>query len=279
MKRHHFQMLRATRGFTLVEVMIALALLGMTLVVVSKSTANNLLNAQNAHMTGVTTDLARGKMYDTEERLLKDGFSDSDQSANGDFSDEGWPDVKWAAKVEQVELPPLQQLQQLAKGQAQKTVADRAKALGSANAASGGSSLGAGSAAPPKFDDKCSEEGDTPTNFQDSALGGMLGMMGVDDGGGVDGAAAGGASFISSQFQMFQQMLKVSIRKITLTVSWKVLGEDRDMKVVAYYTDAGGLTKVLGSLGATSAAEEAPTGSGSGTTGTGAGRTGGGKTR
>ncbi|MBP9086511.1 MAG: prepilin-type N-terminal cleavage/methylation domain-containing protein [Kofleriaceae bacterium] len=249
MKRHHFQIPRPARGFTLVEVMIALALLGMTLVVVSKSTANNLLNAQNAHMTGVTTDLARGKMYDTEERLLKDGFSDSDQSANGDFSDEGWPNVKWDAKVEQVELPPLQQLQQMAKGQAQKTVAERAKALGSANAASGGSSPAP--AAPPQFDDKCSEEGDTPTNFQDSALGGMLGMMGVDDSGGVDGAAAGGASFISSQFQLFQQLLKASIRKITLTVSWKVLGEDRDMKVVAYFTDAGGLTKILGSLGAT----------------------------
>ena len=277
MKGHHFQIPRAARGFTLVEVMIALALLGMTLVVVSKSTANNLLNAQNAHMTGVTTDLARGKMYDTEERLLKDGFSDSDQSANGDFSDEGWPEVKWDAKVEQVELPPLQQLQQMAKGQAQKTVGDRVKALGSANASSSASTP----AAPPLADDKCSEEGDTPTNFQDSALGGMLGMMGVDDGGGVDGAAAGGASFISSQFQMFQQLLKASIRKITLTVSWKVLGEDRDMKVVAYFTDAGGLTKILGNLGAAAPADEPPSGgTGTGGTGTtGTGRTGGGKTR
>jgi len=255
--------------------MIALALLAMTLVVVSKSTANNLLNAENAHMNGVTTDLARGKMYDTEERLLKDGFSDSDQSANGDFSDEGWSEVKWDAKVEQVELPPLQQLQQMAKGQAQKTVAERAKALGSANA----SSSGPLPAAPPKFDDKCSEEGDTPTNFQDSALGGMLGMMGVDDGGGVDGAAAGGASFISSQFQMFQQLLKASIRKITLTVSWKVLGEARDMKVVAYFTDAGGLTKILGNLGATPAVDESSIPGGGGTGSGGTVRPGGGKPR
>ncbi len=275
MRRFHFHVSSASRGFTLVEVMIALALLGMTLVVVSKSTANNLLNAENAHMTGVTTDLARGKMYDTEERLLKDGFSDSDQSANGDFSDEGWPEVKWDAKVEQVELPPLQQLQQMAKGQAQKTVADRAKALGSAM----GSSNGPSPAALLKSDDKCSEEGDTPTSFQDSALGGMLGMMGIDAAGGVDGAAAGGASFISSQFQMFQQLLKASIRKITLTVSWKVLGEDRDMKVVAYFTDAGGLTKILGNLGATPAAEDAPTPSGSGAGPAGTGRPGGGKPR
>jgi general secretion pathway protein I len=262
----------STCGFTLVEVMIALALLGMTLVVISKTTANNLLHAQDAHMTGVVTDLARGKMYDTEERLLKDGFSDSDQGANGDFSDEGWPEVKWVAKVEQVELPPLQQLQQMAKGQMQKTMADRAKAMGSAT----GQPL---PAAPANSEDKCSE-GDTPTNFQDSALGGMMGMMGVDINGGVDGAAAGGASFISSQFQLFQQLLKVSIRKVTLTVSWKVLNEDRDMAVVAYFTDAGGLTKVLGNIGASAPAEDAggtaaPTG---GTRGGGAAG-GGGKTR
>ena len=266
---------RTQRGFTLVEVMIALALLGLTLVVISKTTANNLLHAQEAHMTGVVTDLARGKMYDTEERLLKDGFSDSDQGANGDFSDEGWPEVKWVAKVEQVELPPLQQLQQMAKGQMQKTMADRAKAMGSA---AGVTPL---PSAPANSEDKCSE-GDTPTNFQDSALGGMMGMMGVDVNGGVDGASAGGASFISSQFQLFQQLLKVSIRKVTLTVSWKVLNEDRDMAVVAYFTDAGGLTKVLGNIGASAPAGDDAGGGGlpgAGTRGGGGATGGGGKTR
>jgi general secretion pathway protein I len=234
---------KTTHGFTLVEVMIALALLGMTLIVVMKSTANNLLHAQEAHMTGVVTDLARGKMYDTEERLLKDGFSESEQSADGDFSSEGWATVKWVAKVEQVELPPFAQLQQLAKGQSQKILQERAKAFGSGAVPSG---LPLSKAS----DDKCSEGGDTPTSFQDSALGGLLGIAGGGADGGVDGAAAGGGSFIQSQFQLFQQLLKASIRKVTLTVSWQVLGEDRDMKVVAYFTDAGGLTKVMGLLGA-----------------------------
>ena len=47
-------------------------------------------------MIGVATDLARGKMYDIEEMLLKDGFTDTDQSRGrptSASSDEGWPNV------------------------------------------------------------------------------------------------------------------------------------------------------------------------------------------
>ena len=46
-------------------------------------------------MMGIATDLARGKMYDIEEKLLKDGFTDTDQSQTDDkpFDDEGWPNI------------------------------------------------------------------------------------------------------------------------------------------------------------------------------------------
>ena len=54
-------------GFTLLEVMIGLALLGLALTVLIKSAAGNIFNSQQAHMIGVVTDLARGKMYDIEE--------------------------------------------------------------------------------------------------------------------------------------------------------------------------------------------------------------------
>ena len=48
---------------------------------------------------------------------------------------------------------------------------------------------------------------------------------------------------------MFQEILKVSVRKVTLTVKWKVLGRDRDMKVVAFFTDAAAMDKVLNGMG------------------------------
>src|SRR5262245_11828481 len=99
------------RGFTLLEVMIALALLGLSLVVLIKSAAGNIFNAEQAHMIGVATDLARGKMYDIEETLLKDGFSDTDQSQTDEkcFEEEGWPNICYSYKVEEPKLPSLDQ--------------------------------------------------------------------------------------------------------------------------------------------------------------------------
>src|SRR6476659_2857455 len=111
------------KGFTLLEVMIGLALLGFALTVLIKSAAGNIFNARQAQMMGVGTDLARAKMYDIEEELIKDGFSDTGL-ANADdtctdykpFDDEGWPNVQWCAKIEQVELPARAKLQAMAAG-------------------------------------------------------------------------------------------------------------------------------------------------------------------
>jgi general secretion pathway protein I len=218
------------RGFTLMEVMVALALLGLGLVVLIKSTANNINAAEQSHMMGIATDLARGKMYDIEEILLKEGFTDTDQSETEakPFEEEGWPNIFYSYKVEQVEMPDFDQLTAMAQGRA-----------GSGSAAL--EAVGSGSA----------YGSDALSGFQNSALGGMLGMFGGSKGG-VTGAQ--GASMIQSQYSMFQDILKVSVRKVTLTVSWKALGNDNSMKVVAYFTDPAAMDKVLHGLGS----QEAP---------------------
>ena len=107
----------AQRGFTLLEVMFGLVLLGLGLTVLIKSAAGDIFAAQQAHMMGVVTDLARGKMYDIEEKLLKDGFSDTEQHEDDQsFSDEGWPLIHYSYKVELVELPGFEQLQAIIAG-------------------------------------------------------------------------------------------------------------------------------------------------------------------
>jgi general secretion pathway protein I len=220
-------------GFTLLEVMIGLALLGLALVVLIKSAAGSIFNAEQAHMLGVATDLARGKMYDIEEILLKDGFTDTDQSATSEecFDDEGWPSICYTYKVEQPELPSFDQIQQMAMAQA------KGSAAGSGSAALGG--------------------------FENSEIGGIAGMMGMFGATGQSIDAAQGGALIQQQFQMFQDILKVSVRKVTLTVKWKVLGSDRDLKVVAYFTDPIAMDKVLNGMGAQEI-QEAGSGSGSG---------------
>ncbi len=81
-------------------------------------------------------------------------------------------------------------------------------------------------------------------------LAGVLGMFGGGgDGGALGGSDAAGASFLQSQFELVKQVLKASIRKISLTVSWESMGSPKSMLVVAYVTDPAGMNKVLGGLG------------------------------
>jgi len=246
---------RLGRGFTLIEVMIGLALLGLALTVLIKSAAGSIFNARQAQMMGVVTDLARAKMYDLEEELIKDGFNETGLSDGDDactdfepFDDEGWSGVSWCAKIVQVELPSWDKLQDLSKA---------GSGSGSGGAAGSGSALG-------------SAFGEPPTGgFGDSALGGMMSMLGGGfGGGGGDADSQMGASFIQSQYSLVQQILKDSIRKVTLDLQWQVMGSKRDLRVVAYFTDAAAMDKALQGLGS----QEIPeAGSGSGS-GSGSGR-------
>jgi general secretion pathway protein I len=223
------------RGFTLLEVMIALALLGLGLVVLIKSAAGNLFSTEEAHMMGVATDLARGKMYDIEEILLKDGFTETSQSDENEkcFEDEGWPNICYSYKVEEPKLPTIDQIREMGEKQALKAAQGSAGSAGS----------------------------DAMAAFENSALGSMFGELGPLGGGKQDVTAAEGGALIQTYYSMFQEVLKVSVRKVTLTVKWKVLGRDRDMKVIAFFTDAAAMDKVLQGLGSRDITDNpAPTG-------------------
>ena len=216
--------LQRQRGFTLLEVMIALALLGFGLVVLIKSTSGSIVTAKRSQMMSVATDLSRAKMYDIEEKLLKEGFTDTDQSEEDrTFDQEGWPDIKYSYKVEPVELPGFDQLQAIAAGQGSAARGSAARGSGS----------GAGS--------------DEPSgSFQDSALGGIISMLGGGFGGGTqDIDSKAGASFIQTYYQIVQEALKASVRKVTLTVKFDVLGQENEIKTVAFFTDAAGIDKGL----------------------------------
>jgi prepilin-type N-terminal cleavage/methylation domain-containing protein len=232
---------KARRGFTLLEVMIGLAILGFSLTVLIQSASGSMNTALKAQMMGVATDLSRSKMYDIEEKLLKDGFTDTDQSEDGKaFDEEGWPQVKYSYRVEQVELPSFDDLQGMTQ--------DRAEGSGSA---AGGASA-----------------------FQNSALGGMMSQLG--GGFGAGGGSAGidakqGASFIQGQYTMVQEVLKVSIRKVTLTVTYPAGGDQESLTTVAFFTDAGAMDKVLAGLGGQDLDDQPQAGSGTGTTGSGSG--------
>lgn len=95
---------RRTRGFTLLEVIVALSILAISLTVLMQSQATSLQHAARSRDISIATLLARGKMVDIEQKLFHEGFVTNDQSSAGDFSKEGHPGIKWKSRVSEVEL-------------------------------------------------------------------------------------------------------------------------------------------------------------------------------
>lgn len=96
---------RRENGFTLLEVMVALAILGMGLTLLLQAQARAVSLAQQAHGITVGTMLARAKMYDCEQDLLKKGFSIGDYNESGNFSDDDFPSFFWQCRAYKPDLP------------------------------------------------------------------------------------------------------------------------------------------------------------------------------
>lgn len=202
----------ARGGFTLLEVMLALSILAVALVGLIGRTTSNIRISEEVAMQGVVTELVRGKMYDIEEELLRDGFQELDQSSEGEFDEEGWPAIRWEAKVEKIELPNLGSLESMGQGEGQ---------------AGEGGEAGAG-----------------------GMLGGLLSMGGMGGtGGGDDGTGDMSMEFISSQYEILREVMEQAIRKVTLTATWKVGNEDKEMVVACYFTDPAAIGRVLPGAG------------------------------
>jgi general secretion pathway protein I len=106
---------RHAGGFTLLEVMVALAILAMGLMALSDVVGGALRNHARAGRLDVATLLARGKMVELEEAFERKGFRDFDEEDEGSFEREGHAEVRWKLEVlrPRVELGPERILQLL----------------------------------------------------------------------------------------------------------------------------------------------------------------------
>lgn len=87
------------RGFTLLEVMVALAILSGSMVAVSEIVSAALRNHVRARELEVATLLARGKMAELEDRFEAKGFEAGEQSEEGTFEEEGHEEIRWRLEV------------------------------------------------------------------------------------------------------------------------------------------------------------------------------------
>jgi general secretion pathway protein I len=169
-------------GFTLLEVMVALALLAAALMAMADLAGNALRNHAYARDLSAATLLARGKMAELEQKYEDAGFKDFDEEEAGNFADEGRPDLEWQLALVKPDADlSSDQLVALLAGMGGDSTDLMAKLMGGAGAA--GAAAGGPATASP--------------------LAGLLG------------------GFLQSQLTAFGETLKRSFREMRLTVSWR----------------------------------------------------------
>ena len=92
---------RKDAGFTLLEVMVALAVIGVALVAVLRSLAMSVNASNESRNISVATFLAKGLMAEIENR----GFPDLEETS-GDFKEE-YPGFRWERNVSDTGMEDL----------------------------------------------------------------------------------------------------------------------------------------------------------------------------
>lgn len=86
-------------GFTLLEVVVAMAILGVALLAIFDLNAGAVASHAYVKRITVATELARSKMTDLEQELYDKGFELDDVERSGDFAAEGWNGFTWKARI------------------------------------------------------------------------------------------------------------------------------------------------------------------------------------
>lgn len=114
---------RRTGGFTLLEVIVAVAILGVSMISLLRAQQDALRATAYARDLTTAAFLAEDKLIDIEWKMRKEGWVESDVTFEGDFSDEGWPNMRYECLVDFMELPEFSALMN-AKNDADKAAGD-----------------------------------------------------------------------------------------------------------------------------------------------------------
>ncbi|MCH2109794.1 MAG: type II secretion system GspH family protein [Polyangiaceae bacterium] len=205
---------RRSRAFTLLEVMVALAIVGLGMTVVLSSQAGLFHSARVIQNEAYATSLLRCKMSEIELQLLKKGFSQLDQNDSGECcEDEDEPGFACEWKIETIEMPPIDAFTENSPGTDEEDDETGLK-------------FGAGS-------DPLSQltGGDVGSVSNATELGEALSQN----------SSAGPGGMIQMALQLvypgLKPMLEASIRKITVTVKWQQGRKEREFSVSQFVTN------------------------------------------
>jgi general secretion pathway protein I len=104
------------RGFSLLEVMVALAILAGALTAISVSIGLSVRSSTHARLISQATFLCRQRLVELEDGFVVNGFTDDAgvKEEGGVFDDPGLKRFRWAYRIERVRLPSTDQLQSAA---------------------------------------------------------------------------------------------------------------------------------------------------------------------
>jgi general secretion pathway protein I len=240
-----------SRGFTLIEVLVAVSILGLGLTIILSSQAGLYASNQRAQHVTVATNLLRCKMSEVELQLQKDGFPLLDQTEEGecceDESDLTYS-CEWA--IEPIELPQPATLEENQEGApAEGAPTDAASASGDALGAMG-ANFGALGAMMGVQQTQGAALGENPS------MGDLAGMM---SSAAPEGAQSMATMAMSLVYPSLKPMLEASIRKITVRVRWNEGSKRQELVATQYLTNptegsldpsaAEGLEDVANALG------------------------------
>jgi len=215
---------RRKRGFTLLEVLVAVAILGLGLTMILSSQVGLFSSAARGRHLTVATSLARCKMSELELELVREGYPIIDQNDDGPCcADEETPGYRCATKVERITLPDPSQM--LSGDGGVDPAADPLGPL-AALAEVGTAQRTPGAAGPNALQDLAQ-------NIRTSSAASGIGPMAMN--------------FV---YPELKPLLEASIRRVTVTVLWKEGSNERELAVTQFVTDPqqGGLESDAGAM-------------------------------
>jgi general secretion pathway protein I len=202
------------RGFTLLEVMVSIAILGLALTVILSAQAGAFANAALARNMSVATGLARCKMTELEEHLLRDGLQELDEADTGPCcEDDETPGMRCSWKIEKPQLPEPKygelDLDTDVGSSDLGTLGDLAKGAD-------GSALGSSS------------------NISDMAQG-LVGAQGGDTGGAADPVSGILGTVMGMVYPDIKSLFEASTRRITVKLTWSQGSREQSVEIVQWF--------------------------------------------
>jgi general secretion pathway protein I len=230
------QRARRSRAFTLLEVMVATAILGLTLTVILSAEGGLAASGKSTANVGRAISLGRCKMTEAEDKVLRYGFPfvDDIQLDQTCCNDEEVPGFKCDMRTELILMPnpPTTGLDGGAmslSGSPSASAALTAATAAAAAATAGGAPT------------------DLPGVLGGLGLGGDGGMGSINLEGGVPGLLGMGGSGAGTQgllsmvmgfvYPFIKPMMEASIRRVTVTVRWMEGAKPKEFSLLQYITN------------------------------------------